>query len=220
MIAIKRMCVLSTSSFFLTTTISPFPFSLRCLALFTAAVVTVVTIPHPPQPFLPCDGLVITVCEADWVAAASPLLKIGREGDLGGTREGGADPRVDGARHWATIAATSYRHLRCCQLVWTPHRATLLHPSVAATSPAPLTFPAHVAPTLCHPAAPLWPPRYLPPQRCQLMWPPHHATPLHPSVAATSPAPSMLPAHVAPPIVPPCRTPLAAALSAPSTLPA
>ncbi|PPQ88600.1 hypothetical protein CVT25_010177 [Psilocybe cyanescens] len=74
-IAIKRTCVLSTASFFPTTTISPFPFSLRRLALFTAAAVTVAAVPHPPPPFSPCNGLVITICEADRVATASPLLK-------------------------------------------------------------------------------------------------------------------------------------------------
>ncbi|PPQ91905.1 hypothetical protein CVT25_001171, partial [Psilocybe cyanescens] len=75
MIAIKRMHVLSTASFFPTTAISPFPFSLRRLALFTAAIVTVATVPHPLPPFSPRDGLVITVCEADRVTAASLLLK-------------------------------------------------------------------------------------------------------------------------------------------------
>ncbi|PPQ90826.1 hypothetical protein CVT25_012160 [Psilocybe cyanescens] len=89
------MCVLSTASFFPTTTISPFPFSLRRLALFTATAVTIAAVPHLPPPFLPRDGLVITVCKADRVAAAQN----GREGDLGGTGEGDADPRVDSTRH-------------------------------------------------------------------------------------------------------------------------
>ncbi|PPQ93937.1 hypothetical protein CVT25_015704 [Psilocybe cyanescens] len=137
MIAIKWMSVLSTSSFFPTTAISPFPFSLCRLALFTTAIVTITTVPHLPLPFSPCDGLVITVCEADWVAAALLLLKIGREGDLGGTGEGGADPCVNGVRH-------------CCHLILPPPllpaQAAPPHPSVATTLPTASAIATQVAP--------------------------------------------------------------------------
>ncbi|PPQ86033.1 hypothetical protein CVT25_001482 [Psilocybe cyanescens] len=173
------MCVLSTASFFPTTTISPFPFSLRCLALFTAAIVTIATAPHLPLPFLPRDSLVITICKADQVAAALLLLKIEREGDLGGTGEGGTDTRVDSVRH-------------CHHII-----------------PPPLPLPAQAASSSCHPTGPSCGCHVTcHPHHCQLMWPPHCATPLDPSVAAMPPITSAIVSSGGPTVRPPCLPPL------------
>ncbi|PPQ93913.1 hypothetical protein CVT25_007673 [Psilocybe cyanescens] len=203
------MRVLSIASFFPTTTISLFPFSRRRLALFTTAAVTIAAVPHPPPPFSPRDGLVITVCEVDRVAAASPLFKMGGKGAW---EEPGKEVQTpvstargtDEGTHSVLVAVDGSPAVGSCGPHIVPPRCTPL----AATLPAPSAVASSCGPPIVPPRrTPLWPPHYRPPRRCQLVWPPHRATLPHPSVATTLPVASAVASSRGPPIVPPRRIP-------------
>ncbi|PPQ81256.1 hypothetical protein CVT25_015070 [Psilocybe cyanescens] len=132
------MHVCAVRFFFLSNHHHPlFPFSLCRLAIFATAVVTIAIVPHLLPTFSPCDSLIITVCKVDRVAATLQLLKIGRKGDWGGTREGGVDPHVNGTRHCSGGPAIGPPHLPLPLLPPLPSSPLLPAPSTTAMSPTP-----------------------------------------------------------------------------------